>query len=149
MDSRGILWIGTENGLAKMENGVLVSFFTSDGLAFDNCWAIAEDHLGQMWFGSYGGGVTLFDGKQFQVFDQSDGLIDNHIRHLYPYKDKILVGTENGISIIDVKDREIESLPQTKRDPALNYTSGFFQHNNILYYTTYRQGVYEIIFESG
>ncbi len=133
----------------KNGNGVFSSFFTSDGLAFDNCWAIAEDYLGQMWFGSYGGGVTLFDGKQFQVFDQSDGLINNHIRHLYPYKDKVLVGTENGISIIDVKDREIESLPQTKRDPDLNYTSGFFENNNSLYYTTYRQGVYKIIFESG
>lgn len=146
VDSRGILWIGTENGLAKMDNGRLQSFFQSDGLAFDNCWAIEEDYLNQMWFGSYGGGLTFFDGKEFQVFDHSNGLIDNRIRHLYAYKDKILVGTENGISIIDVKDRKVESFPETKRNPDLNYTSGFFEHQNRLYYSTYRHGVYEITF---
>lgn len=148
VDSRGILWIGTENGLAKMDNGRFRSFFKSDGLAFDNCWAIEEDHLNQMWFGSYGGGITLFDGKEFHVFDQSHGLIDNRIRHLYAYQDKILVGTENGISVIHVEEKRVESFPQSQRDPALNYTSGFFKYQNRLFYTTYRQGVFEINFDS-
>ncbi|WP_160169351.1 histidine kinase [Indibacter alkaliphilus] len=150
VDSRGLLWVGTENGLSKMENGSFRSFFESDGLAFNSCWAIGEDYLNQMWFGSYGGGLTLFDGKSFQVFNSQNGLIDDRIRQLYAYQDKMLVGTENGISIIHIEERRIESVPETQRDEGTNYTSGFFEAGERLFYTTYRHGLYEILFsESG
>ncbi|MGY6547267.1 MAG: sensor histidine kinase [Cyclobacteriaceae bacterium] len=146
VDSRGLLWIGTENGLSKMENGTFRNFFESDGLAFNSVWAIGEDHLNQMWFGSYGGGLTMFDGRSFHIFNTENGLIDDRIRHLYSYQDKMLVGTENGISIIHVENGKVESLPETQRDAARNYTSGFFESTGRLFYTTYRHGVYEIIF---
>ena len=91
VDSRGILWVGTENGVSKFENGVFQNFYQSDGLGFNSCWAIAEDKNGNIWFGSYGGGFSVFDGKKFQVFTSEDGLADDRIRHFYPYKDKMQI----------------------------------------------------------
>lgn len=35
LDSRGILWIGTENGVSKMENGRFQNFYEEQGLAFN------------------------------------------------------------------------------------------------------------------
>lgn len=148
VDSRGILWIGTENGISKLENGVFQNFHESDGLAFNSCWAIAEDQKGNMWFGSYGGGITVFDGKKFHVLTTEGGLADNRIRHLYPFQDKILIGTEDGVSIADLEIREISTIPSSVRQNELNYTAGFFEFDDRLFYSTYRSGSYEIVWKN-
>jgi len=148
VDSRGILWIGTENGVSKFENSIFQNFYESDGLGFNSCWAIAEDKNGNVWFGSYGGGFSVFDGKRFQVFTTEDGLADNRIRHFYPYQDKMLIGTEDGISIADLESFEINSIPSSIKKSELNYTAGFFEFDDHLFYSTYRSGSYEIVWEN-
>jgi hypothetical protein len=149
VDSRGIVWIGTENGLSKFENGRFKNFFETDGLAFNSCWAIAEDKNGNLWFGSYGGGVSVFDGKKFRVFTQKDGLADNRIRHFYPYEDKMLIGTEDGVSVADLQTFQITSIPSTIRGNDLNYTAGFFEYENKIFYSTYRSGSFELRLKGG
>src|SRR5680860_285130 len=67
VDSNNILWIGTENGVVKKENDVFTNFFEEDGLALNSCWAIAEDKNKKLWFGSYGEGVSIYDGVKFKV----------------------------------------------------------------------------------
>ncbi|MFC3414306.1 two-component regulator propeller domain-containing protein [Algoriphagus hitonicola] len=145
LDSRGILWIGTENGISKLENGSFENFFERDGLAFNSCWAIAEDKNHHLWFGSYGGGVTFFDGKNFQKIQMKDGLADDRIRRFYPYENYMLVGTEDGVSMIDIESFEITTLPESTNNTDLNYTTGFWKAEGRLFYSTYRSGSYEII----
>ncbi|RAI84186.1 sensor histidine kinase [Algoriphagus yeomjeoni] len=148
IDSRGILWIGTENGVSKLENGVFQNFYESDGLGFNSCWAIAEDKKGNVWFGSYGGGISVFDGQKFHVFTTADGLADNRIRHFYPYQNKMLIGTEDGVSIADLETFEISSILSSIEKSELNYTAGFFEVDDRLFYSTYRSGSYEIVWEN-
>jgi hypothetical protein len=149
VDSRGIVWIGTENGVSKLENERFQNFFEKDGLGFNSCWAIEEDSKGNLWFGSYGGGITVFDGRDFHVFTVDDGLADNRIRRFYPYQDKMLIGTEDGISIADIESYKITSISSSIRNNDLNYTSGFFEVGERLFYTTYRSGSYELILNDG
>ncbi|SFB57630.1 sensor histidine kinase [Algoriphagus aquimarinus] len=148
VDSRGILWIGTENGVSKFENGGFQNFYESDGLGFNSCWAIAEDKNGNLWFGSYGGGVSVFDGEKFHVYTTDNGLADNRIRHFYPYKDKMLIGTEDGISVGDLETFKISSIPSSIRSSELNYTTSIFEFNDRLFYSTYRNGSFEIVWEN-
>ena len=70
VDSNNILWIGTENGVVKKENDVFTSYFEEDGLALNSCWAIAEDKNKKLWFGSYGEGVSIYDGAKFKVISE-------------------------------------------------------------------------------
>ncbi|WP_026955390.1 histidine kinase [Algoriphagus vanfongensis] len=144
VDSRGILWIGTENGLSKFENGVFQNFYEEDGLGFNSCWAIAEDKNGNLWFGSYGGGGAVFDGSEFHVFTEEDGLTDNRIRRFYAYKDQMLIGTEDGVSVADIHTFDIHPIPATQKENDLNYTTGFFENGDHLFFTTYRSGTYEL-----
>jgi hypothetical protein len=148
VDSRGMLWIGTENGVSKLENGVFQNFYEEDGLAFNSCWAIAEDNNGNLWFGSFGGGISVFDGKRFHTFTTDDGLADNRIRHFYTYKDKMLIGTEDGVSVADISTLEIYTIPSSIRRNELNYTSGFYEIDDRLFYSTYRNGSYEILWQN-
>jgi len=145
LDSRGILRIGTENGISKLENGTFENFFEQDGLAFNSCWAIAEDKNQNLWFGSYGGGVTFFDGRKFQKIQSQDGLADDRIRHFYPYENYMLVGTEDGVSLIDIETLEVTTLPESTNQTDLNYTTGFWEADGKLFFSTYRSGSYEII----
>ncbi|MFN3997201.1 histidine kinase [Algoriphagus sp.] len=148
LDSRGILWIGTENGVTTLENGVFRNFFESDGLAFNSCWDIIEDKNHNLWFGSYGGGVTFFDGKTFQKIQEIDGLADNRIRHFYPYQDYMLVGTEDGISLVHLETLKVTPIDGTANGTDLNYTAGFWELDGGLFYSTYRSGSYEIFWEN-
>ena len=63
IDNVNQLWIGTENGVTRLENGVFFTLDISIGLGHNSCWDISQDDKGNMWFASYGGGVSKFNGK--------------------------------------------------------------------------------------
>jgi ligand-binding sensor domain-containing protein len=87
-DSRGILWIGTANGVSALINGKITNFSQKDGLAYNNCWSIVEDNHHHLWFASYGGGITFYDGKKFKIINERKGLVNNYVRKLFTYNDK-------------------------------------------------------------
>ncbi|QXP74354.1 histidine kinase [Tenacibaculum sp. AHE15PA] len=140
-DSRGFLWVGTGAGISKINNDVITNFYEEDGLAYNNCWAIEEDSNKNMWFGSYGGGLTFFDGKNFSVLNTSSGLINNHIRKLFSYKEDVFVGTKNGVSVIDINSKSITNLVYEKDDRF--QVMGFFVYENEVYIQTYRSGLWK------
>jgi len=70
-DSRGYLWIGTQNGLNRF-NGYNFEIFTYkpyDTTSISNNWiyGMAEDHNGNLWIGTKGGlNKFLYQEKRFQ-----------------------------------------------------------------------------------
>ena len=58
-DPRGRLWVGTNNGLARLENGKFVTFDTKDGLFANNVFSAAAGPKGNLWVGSFGGVARL------------------------------------------------------------------------------------------
>ncbi|MFL5763156.1 MAG: two-component regulator propeller domain-containing protein [Bacteroidia bacterium] len=65
-----------------------------DGLAHSQVSTILQDRKGYLWFATYGGGLSRFDGKNFRNFTEKDGLPNNIIRPMIQAKDgKIWMGT--------------------------------------------------------
>ena len=60
--------------LSQMQN-----YTTDDGLALDAIAASIMDKKGNLWFGTYGGGVSRYDGKSFTNFTTSHGLVNNFV----------------------------------------------------------------------
>lgn len=143
IDSNNVLWIGTENGVVKKQNEEFKYFFEEDGLALNSCWAIAEDKNKKLWFGSYGEGISIYDGFQFDVISAEDGLVHNEITELFSYGNHMYVGTSNGISIIDVDTFKVNSLETPPGDELFRVT-GFFEYKKEIYVVTYRTGIYKI-----
>lgn len=73
LDHNGKPFILGDGGLSNFTN-----FSTDDGLALDALHCSYVDHLGQLWFGTWGGGLSRFDGKSFTNFTTGHGL-DNNI----------------------------------------------------------------------
>lgn len=142
-DSRGILWVGTDNGVSKIQNEEIQNLYESDGLAYNNCWDIVEDGNHYLWFGSFGGGLTFFDGKKFTIFNIKNGLVNNLIRKLFIYKNYLFVGTHDGVSAIDINTFKITNY----KDKAIqgNFQSmDFFEYKGEVYLVSYRDGIFKI-----
>lgn len=53
------------------------------GMPSSFVYSILQDKKGNLWFGTYGGGVTRYDGNFFFTFDEKKGLNNNRIRSIY------------------------------------------------------------------
>lgn len=143
LDSKNVLWIGTENGVSRMENGSFSNLSETDGLGHNSCWDINQDINGNMWFASYGGGVSKYDGKKFTVFTTKNGLLANKTRKVFPFKNKIYVGTEQGVSIIDINTNILitPKVPTHKEDFI---SISFFKYRDEVYFASIFNGLYKI-----
>lgn len=79
------LWNGST---VKMDapKTVLADFFvsmqnfnTEQGLALSGIACAYKDRLGNLWFGTYGGGISKYDGKAFTNYTTALGLANNHV----------------------------------------------------------------------
>lgn len=57
--------------------GLFVNYTTDNGLALDPVACGYKDNLGNLWFGTAGGGVSRYDGKSFTNFTTAQGLTYN------------------------------------------------------------------------
>ena len=49
-----------------------LNYSVGDGLPQSQIYAIHEDSRGYLWFGSYGGGISCFDGINFTNYSEED-----------------------------------------------------------------------------
>ena len=59
IDPKGVLWVGTDNGLAKMNGGRFEVLTTVDGLFSNTVFSMATALDGTLWVGSFGGVARL------------------------------------------------------------------------------------------
>lgn len=120
----GDLWFGTfRGGLVRFRNGHFDTFRHRDGdpssLANDNIWTLAEDQEGFLWIGTLGSGLQCMDQRTEEFvarYTKKDGLCNDYISSLFVTHDrKILIGTTQGLSILDIQTRKIEKFLGNRR----------------------------------
>jgi len=95
-DDDGALWIGTDVGLKKYQDGNFTTYTAEDGLAGNDVKALHKDRLGHLWIGTYGGLTRFADGK-FESYRKGDGLASNRVRSIYEDQAGTLwIGTYDG-----------------------------------------------------
>ncbi|MBL4754499.1 MAG: hypothetical protein JKY52_13005 [Flavobacteriales bacterium] len=122
IDTDGDLWVGTAAGVSwisydvsdshdSIEITYTLNFLVGNGLRHEVVNAICEDHNGNIWFGTFGGGLNVLMKESWAgkigVFDinrftwhyvtAADGLCDNSVTSLYEDKKGYMwVGTYGG-----------------------------------------------------
>lgn len=93
---------------------------------------MAQDEIGFLWLGTQGGGLARFDGVEFEVFTQKNGLISNYIHSLHVQNDSLYVGSRNGLSV-KIKNRFVNfEAPQIRQ---------IYSFDNRIYLAT-EEGIY-------
>ncbi|NBC83116.1 MAG: hypothetical protein GVY19_07015 [Bacteroidetes bacterium] len=77
--------------------GFFSTYTSDDGLALDAIVCGLKDQSGNLWFGTYGGGVSRYDGKSFTNFTTAQGLANNNVRSIMQDKSgNLWFGTYGG-----------------------------------------------------
>ena len=75
------------------------SYSLEDGLPQSQVHDIAQDHFGNFWFATQGGGLSHFNGNEFYNYTKKDGLPSNLIFSIaIDQVNNIWISTEKGIS---------------------------------------------------
>jgi ligand-binding sensor domain-containing protein len=99
-DSRGYLWIGSNDGLSRYDGISFRNYTVANGLAFSRVTCILESHQhpGMMWIGTNGGGVSRLEHEKFTTFPVGSTTWSNSIGDIAEdYSGRIWVATSEGV----------------------------------------------------
>ena len=107
-DSKGNIWLGTEQGAYKIsKTGAIQKYCSKDSLEYklsgERVFSIKEDHLGNIWFGT-NVGLTKLDvtSNKTTLFYKQKGLPNDFIYAiLIAENNDVWVSTNFGISVLD------------------------------------------------
>jgi len=121
MDSKGLLWIGTTQGVYTFDGQKLYPFDIPEGKVNPSMGisttkmihSIIEDSKGNMWFAT-NGGVYIYDGPTLKNISEKEGLISNFVNQIIESKDgDFWISTSkgiykyNGYSLINITEKFI------------------------------------------
>jgi signal transduction histidine kinase/ligand-binding sensor domain-containing protein len=98
----------------------LTTYTTQQGLAFDAAYSITEDKTGNLWFATYGGGISRFDGQSFTNYTTKQGLASNDVFTIFEDSKGnlwILYVLSEGITLFDGKS--FSTFTQAQGLPSL------------------------------
>lgn len=96
----------------QSQNKQLRAYTLEDGLPQSQVYAMTIDAKGYLWLGTQGGGLVRFDGNDFKVFKETNGLASNYIQVIKASKDTLYVGTKKGLSVKINQDFLNIEIPQ-------------------------------------
>jgi ligand-binding sensor domain-containing protein/serine phosphatase RsbU (regulator of sigma subunit) len=78
-DKNDYIWIGTDGGVSRFDGVLFENFTSEDGLALNGVQAIIQDNNGKIWLGHKGGGITRYNGRNFEQPEQMPLIIESDI----------------------------------------------------------------------
>ncbi len=99
-DSRGFIWVGTNDGLSQYNGDTFNNYTVADGLAFSRVTCIIESKKdpGTLWIGTNGGGISRFRESKFKTYKVSTRPQSNMISCIYEdHEGMVWCGTVNGL----------------------------------------------------
>ncbi len=134
--------IGSSNKITAQNNG-LRAYTLEDGLPQSQVHDIIQDDIGYLWLGTRGGGLSRFNGEEFETWNEDDGLLSNYIHSLLFVNDSLFVGTRLGLSIKTKKQfHNFEGLQINKIFRIHNKT--YLASNVGIYIYTARNGLKKV-----
>jgi len=98
------VWFATLNHGVIHYNKTTKAFASlteAEGLSNNHVRSILQDNTGSLWFGTSGGGICNYVGKQFTTYDKSTGLGGNYIYSVFrDQQQRLWIGTsQKGLSL--------------------------------------------------
>jgi len=142
-DLRNRLWMATENGLLmysvpqgdiRSERGVKDEEFTDTLFNKGKVVCVFPAPDGTVWAGSNGYGLLKIENETLSFIRADDGLVNNCVESVTcDHEGNVIVGTDQGVSIVNSSDGSVRNLYSSKGLRANTY------NENAILYTTDRR----------
>jgi ligand-binding sensor domain-containing protein len=119
-NEKGVLWVGYHDGTVwYLEKQQLNKWEPEEGTPSVPIMGFAEDHNGNFWLASYGEGIYYKSENHLYNINTDDGLLGDDIYVMKTDKlGRIWVGTDGGISICEIRNKE-KIINNLTRDDGL------------------------------
>ncbi len=98
----GDIWLSDFNGATHYDGTAFTAYKAADGLPFGGAEDVLEADNGAIILATGLGGVAVFNGVDFKMVTEEDGLVSDNTTALLKDKDgNIWVGTSDGVSVFD------------------------------------------------
>ena len=156
-DSRGMLWFVTQEGLNRYNGRELENYRYSENnpnsISTDNITGIAEDHDGDLWISTLGGGLNKYNpiSNTFSVLNfnssNKNSPLSNNIYTVFVDNNGLIwLGYDSSFSSFNPKDKSFKHFsPSTSDRRHLGIVGHFAQSSNgIIWAATRQSGLIEI-----
>lgn len=120
-NKNSIKWIGTWDGLAKLEGSTWTIYDTENSdLPSNGVFSIAIENNGTIWIGTNNGGIVKFDGNIMTIYNTSNSnLPNNTIRTIkIDGNNNKWIGTDKGVAVFN-ENGVILSSNEIRNDKSL------------------------------
>jgi signal transduction histidine kinase/ligand-binding sensor domain-containing protein len=98
-DHEDSIWVGSPLGLYRVREPTFIMHGENDGLSSNLVYSILQDRRGNVWIGTWGGGVNSYVQGRFTSYGEAQGLPSSHVTCLYEDKSgQLWVGTLSGLA---------------------------------------------------
>ncbi|MFC3199972.1 two-component regulator propeller domain-containing protein [Parapedobacter deserti] len=155
-DSRGMLWVGTREGLNRFDGYHFEAFKhrPNDSLSLSNSHinVIFESDAGEIWVGTANGLNRYNSATQgflsYSAPQDSSGLSNNYVKSMVADTDGHLwIGTSNGLTVLDTEKDSFRHIYLSKSHSNPNNIIALFRDTNGLIWLGTKGGLY--VYESG
>jgi len=147
------VWVGTDNGLACLENGRWRTYTTKDGLAHRAClWIAVSPETEDVWIGTMGGGLCRYSAGRFDTFNQfNSGLPNDVVFAVACQEEYVWTATPAGVGRYNTRTDQWSIWDQNNapmHEPWCYHVS-WSPDNRMIYVTAWGGGVLEYHVDTG
>ncbi len=134
-DSQDFIWVGTQDGLNRFD-GYHFKVFKNDpsnpnSISSNDVKCILEDKTGNIYFGSNGGGLSIFN-KYNETFTNlrsglsSNSISNNVVRDIVELNDnELLISTANGLNLYNKSAKSFKQVFYKNNEEEIGFTKFF------------------------
>jgi ligand-binding sensor domain-containing protein/signal transduction histidine kinase len=121
-EASGTLWIGTNQGLIKYQDGRQTLYTMAQGLSDNNIHCLSQDRDGNLWIGGWRDGACKLSGEMIVSFTKAEGLPHQPVyKVIEDRQGRIYASTDAGVAQI-LAGRAV--LIQRSQSPPFNNIHG-------------------------
>lgn len=140
-EADGTLWIGTQSGMFRYNNGMIEKLLQNGVQDEDHIFAITLTREGAVAYTTFNNGLKLLQKRIFKTYTERNGLNRGVARCIVPHpRGGYLIGSTEGVDHINTKSNQISArFPQLR---GIDITDIQIISPSDIYFSTYGQGLY-------
>jgi signal transduction histidine kinase/streptogramin lyase len=123
----GVVWAATSYGLGRYnkDRDAFDWFTSNEGLSSSSISSLEFDEKGNLWIGTYSGGINYYNGKSFTSYSVKQGLTSANVlaTHYLKSSRTLFIGSEFGLARLQDGAVAQEPLPEIENTSVLSINS--------------------------